>query len=616
MSICGIAVQADGRPVQEWELNAMRLSRASGVDHAGSRVLPDVGICSIGPESFASFWSSDAVLVACDAELCGPGDPPNGLKSTVAEWIADLYLASGPSFLERLRGAFSIAIWDRRAHTLMLAVDRFGVKQLCYALNGPEIVFSSRSSGILASGRIPKKPSLSAITDYFVYNVVPIPQTAFEGIHRVAPGQYVLWTEKGASTKVYWDMRYPEDARGTSRALAGELLSRMSDAVRATAAYLDPVKTGCFLSGGTDSSSIVGLLTQASESSVNAFSIGFSEDRFNELQYARLAAKHFQSQHIEGSLGPDEAFEVVQKITAGYDEPFGNSSAIPTYWCAKLARERGIEVLLAGDGGDELFGGNERYREHEIFYAYQRIPKLLRRWVIEPAVFHGPQLGIVPKIQKYVRRSNTGNPELYCRWRLLQVFSPEVVLGNDMPFRNGHSDMLATIRGHYHRAPASSELNRLLYADVKMTLGDDDLPKVTRTAELAGMRVRFPYLDHQLAEFSGRLPASLKVRRLEKRYLFKLATRDLLPQAILQKKKHGFGLPIGFWLKSNPKWHAWAKDVLFDSKTYQRGYFRRDFVEQLFHNMNQDDTPYFGDLLWVFLMLELWHRQHVEGTAC
>jgi len=147
-------------------------------------------------------------------------------------------------------------------------------------------------------------------------------------------------------------------------------------------------------------------------------------------------------------------------------------------------------------------------------------------------------------------------------------------------------------------------------------LGDDDLPKVTRTAEITGIKVRFPYLDHELAEFTGRLPVSMKVRLLKKRYLFKLATRNLLPQAILQKKKHGFGLPIGLWLKTEPKMHAWAQDILNDPRTYQRGYFQRSFIKQLFTNMQQDDTPYFGDLLWVFLTLELWHRQHVEGGLC
>ena len=296
-----------------------------------------------------------------------------------------------------------------------------------------------------------------------------------------------------------------------------------------------------------------------------------------------------------------------------YDEPFANSSAIPAYWCAQLAKEHGIEVMLAGDGGDELFGGNERYRTHQIYQVYQSLPQSLRQ-LIEPVVFASPT-GLEPfgKVQRYIRRSNTPNPERYCVWRLLRVFPPEEVLGEVMPSVNG--DVLAVIRAHYSAAPARAELNRLLYIDIKMTLGDEDLPKVVRTAELAGINVRFPYLDHPLAEFSGRLPATLKVHGLEKRYLFKRATRALLPSAILKKKKHGFGLPVGIWLKTDPQLRAMSRDVLLDPKTYQRGYFRRPFVERLFADLEHDDTPYFGDLLWTFLMLELWHRRHVEGSA-
>jgi asparagine synthase (glutamine-hydrolysing) len=247
---------------------------------------------------------------------------------------------------------------------------------------------------------------------------------------------------------------------------------------------------------------------------------------------------------------------------------------------------------------------------------YQHIPRVLRRWAIEPAIFAIPiSVGVLGKAQRYIRRSNAGNPERYCPWRLLQVFPPDQVLGTAMDWSNGNGDLLRVIRAHYKAAPAHSELNRLLYIDIKMTLGDEDLPKVVRTSELAGISVRFPYLDHPLAEFTGRVPASLKVRGLEKRYLFKRATRDLLPEAILKKKKHGFGLPIGFWLKTDSKLRSLSREVLLDPKTYQRGYFRREFIERLFASLEQDDTPYFGDLLWVFLMLEFWHRRHVEGTA-
>jgi asparagine synthase (glutamine-hydrolysing) len=618
MAICGIAVARQGKPPQAQELNNMRQSLATGALDA--QAFSASAHAALASTSSGSSWSSPALIVVCDADLYNQDELRDGSRSapsTTAELVGVLYQRFGVAFLERLRGAFAIAIWDETTQQLLLAVDRFGIKRLAYAITESEAVFATDPRGVFASGRRQKQVSLGAIVDYFVYNVVPIPETAFEGVARVAPGECVVWSGSGTRRHPYWEMRYPEDATGSTGKLARELAQHMDEAVRVTSSGLDPATTGCFLSGGTDSSSILGLLTRIQQVPIHAFSIGFAEERFNELEYARIAARQYQAQHVECFLGPEVVLSTVDKIVAAYDEPFGNSSAIPTYCCAKEARDRGMEVLLAGDGGDELFGGNERYRKQQFFHFYQHIPRPIRYHLIEPALFSMTTAqGALGRLQRYIRTSNTSNPERYCQWRLLRIFPPEQVLGPEMPFRNGYADVLATVRRHYQSAPAQSELNRLLYVDVKMTLGDDDLPKVVRTAELAGINVRFPYLDHKLAEFSGRLPAELKVRRLEKRYLFKQATRDLLPAAILQKRKHGFGLPIGFWLKANPKLHAWAQDVLFDPRTYQRGYFRREFVERLFADMQQDDTPYFGDLLWAFLMLELWHRQHVEGSAC
>jgi asparagine synthase (glutamine-hydrolysing) len=613
MGIYGVVTRVDGAPIGEPELRAMGSSLGAVAKRAPFRAAAGIGLGTTRDSVSGSFWSSDELTVACDAELYN-SERPRGCGA--ASWIADLYRAQGISLVERLRGDFSIAIWDARAEQLFLAVDRFGVKRLCYAERHSEIVFATQPRGVFASGRVARLVDLSAITDYLVYNVVPIPRAAFSGLCYVPPGCYLKWTKKGSTATRYWNMQYPEDLKGTERFQAESLLERMKDSVRIASSDLNFTKSGCFLSGGTDSSSIIGLVTQDSKNPVNAFSIGFSDERFNELEYADVAVNHFRANHFKTYLGPEEASAVIRKIVAAYDEPFGNASAVPSYWCAKLAHEHGMEVLLAGDGGDELFGGNDRYAKNQLFQSYQRIPGPLRRWLIEPLVAYSPvRPGILTKAENYIRRANTGNPDRYCQWRLLRVFAPEFVLGGDMPFRNGHSDLLTTARAHYKEAPAKSELNRLLYLDVKMTLGDDDLPKVTRMAELAGVRVRFPYLDHPLAEFSGRLRADLKVRGMEKRYLFKQATRELLPQAILKKKKHGFGLPIGMWLKTEARMRAWATEILFDPRTYQRGYFRREFIEHLFERMKRDGTPYFGDLLYVFVMLELWHRQHVEGSA-
>ena len=613
MGIYGTAVRSQGCPIGDRELQAMALSLDRNPGKSGCFTLPDIGMGTCGRGS-ESIWCSDLSAVICDADLYNPERPPG---CEAARWISELYRTYGISFLEHLRGSFSIALWDRQERELFLAVDRFGIKRLCYFEHGSGIVFASQPRGVLAGGRVAKEVDLSAVTDYLVYNVVPIPRAAFTGIRYLAPGQYLRFTAKDTSAKRYWNMSYPEDLRGSERNLAGDLLDRMENAVRVTSGDLNPAKSGCFLSGGTDSSSIVGLLTRTRHAPVHAFSIGFAEDRFNELEYANLAARHFGANHIKTLLQSVDAQGVIHRIVDAYDEPFGNASAVPSYWCAKLAREHGVEVLLAGDGGDELFGGNERYRKNQVFQRYHSIPLPLRQKIIEPAIFQSPlKFGVVRKAENYIRRANTNNPERYCQWRLLRRFDPEFVLGGGMPFRNGHSDLLVTIRAHYREAPATSELNRLLYVDLKMTLGDDDLPKVTRMASLAGIQVRFPYLDHPLAEFTGRLRTNLKVRGLEKRYLFKQATSALLPSAILQKKKHGFGLPIGLWLKTDRKLRTWANEILLDPRTYQRGYFRRQFIEHLFCQMENDSTPYFGDLLYVFLMLELWHRRHVELSAC
>ena len=618
MAICGIAVTDSGLPVASVHLESMVSALAGSTEDVGSHVSASVaGVGAISRFSTASVFSSERIMVACDATLYNAQELQASLSTaaaarTVAELIASLYLQLGEGFLDRLRGVFAVAIWDDKTRTLLLARDRFGIKPLCYATSGSEVVFASHPRGIFASRRVSRRPHLSALVNYLNYHVVPAPECAFKGINKLNPGEYFSWRDGRTRARRYWDLLYPEDAQGSAEELAGSLMSRMKEAVAITAADLSPERLGCFLSGGTDSSTVAGLVSRAKAHPVSTFSIGFEEGRFNEIDYARLAARHFRLPHFESILRPEQACEVIPKIVEGYDEPFANASAIPTYWCARLAKEHGVDTMLAGDGGDELFGGNERYRTQQIFHAYQRLPQAARR-LIEPVVFASPSVGLLRKAQRYIQRSNIPNPERYCSSRLFQVFPPRDVLGSSMTSPNG--DVLAVMQRYYTSAPATSEMNRLLYIDIKMTLGDEDLPKVVRSAELAGIEVRFPLLDHPLAEFSGRLPVHLKVHGLQKRYLFKRATRNLLPREILNKKKHGFGLPIGLWLKSDPNLRNMSRDVLLDPRTYQRGYFQRGFIEQLMANMERDTTPYFGDLLWSFLMLELWHRKHVEGAA-
>src|SRR5215813_2111804 len=562
-------------------------------------------------ERGCSLESTDEVVVVCEGRLQNPISVHNPTSESIATAIARLYVKHGEQFLDKVEGSLSIAIWDKRTQTLLLARDRLGIRTLCYAERAPGFVFASHAAGVIGSGVLEKEVDRYAIVDYVNFHVIPAPRTAFRDVVKLRPGEYLVWKNGHVRKAFYWEMEYPEDLQGNAAGLAKRLFRELEDSVRVTACDLDLAETGCFLSGGTDSSSIAGFLSRIRRRPARAFSIGFAERRFDELHYARIAARHFNLQHHERQLNAEDAYQLIPKVVETFDEPFGNASAIPTLACLEFAKSQGTKVMLGGDGGDELFGGNERYRVHQIYDFYQRVPEALRK-LLEPAIFAAPlDWGPIGKVKSYIRRSNVLNPERYCRWRLLQIYPADQVLGDAMPNPNG--GLLAVVRSHYDRARAKSELNRILHIDMNMTLGDEDLPKVTRTAERVGVEVRFPYLQSPLARFAGRLPVRMKVKGLEKRYLFKRAMRDLLPIEILHKKKHGFGLPVGFWLKTDQRMHSMAKDILLSAETYQRGYYRKQFVEQLFSCLAQDSTPYYGDLLWVFLMLELWHRRHATS---
>jgi asparagine synthase (glutamine-hydrolysing) len=422
-------------------------------------------------------------------------------------------------------------------------------------------------------------------------------------------------TDGDTRVEKYWDMRYGVGSDSNETRLSRQLEELMEQSV-ADHCKNDPwPELGAFLSGGTDSSTVVGLMTRRAPA-VKAFSIGFEEQRFNELEYAKLAARKFGSEHYTYLVSARDCFEALPSIIRCFDEPYANSSAVPTYFCARWAAQNGVKTLLAGDGGDELFGGNERYATDKIFQVYGSLPGFLRSGLIEPILAATPfRGGLFGKARRYVARANMPGVERLLSYQFLRTHPlTEIFEGDFLKTLQGYS-VVEIPAQHYSRAAAQDHLDRLLYVDVRMTLADNDLPKVTCMSELAGIQVRFPYLDLSVAEFSGRIPAHLKVKRFDKRYLFKRAFRDLLPSEIIHKKKHGFGIPVSSWIKSDPKLRALSRDVLLSARSFNRGYFRRPFIEDLFRKHESDTTSYYGDILWTFLTLELWHRDVVDAPA-
>jgi asparagine synthase (glutamine-hydrolysing) len=575
----------------------------------------------------AAFWTAgdteqvrlrNGLLIAADVEIDNLhefGHVP-GAPGAPVDVLARLYQVEGPTFVRRLRGAFALAIWDPVRNQLLLAVDHFGIKRLYYARSSERAAFASSPGALASLPDVGRTVDLVSLYNYLNFGFVPAPRSIFGGLLRLPPGHLGAIRADRVSVEPYWDMAYPErpmrpaDAATTVYQLAERAVA---DALRDIA----PKEVGAFLSGGTDSSTVVGLATRLTGERIQAFSVGFSEERFDELEYARITARRFEATHYTRILGPDDALASLPRLVDAYEEPFGNSSAIGTLACAETARECGVRRLLAGDGGDEIFGGNERYRTDRIFARYALVPGIVRRALLEPALSRVAEdsPGLFGRAGRYVRRARLPNPERYYFSEFLFARGAEELLGASVSAAVSRRAPYAILETYYRQARATAELNRLMYIDLKVTLGDNDLLKVMRTAEMAGLTVRFPFLSLPLVEFTGTMPTRFKLRGLEKRYLFKQAFGPLLARETLAKRKHGFGVPTSAWMKAHPGFRELTRDTLLSARARQRGYVRPGAVEWLFERHEADRTPYYGDILWNVLMLELWQRRHMDGAG-
>jgi asparagine synthase (glutamine-hydrolysing) len=372
-------------------------------------------------------------------------------------------------------------------------------------------------------------------------------------------------------------------------------------------------KLGAFLSGGTDSSTVCGILAGAGNTPVESYSIGYSAEEFDEMEYARIAAQHFHCNPHEYYLQADDILSAIPVISAYYDEPFGNDSAVPVYVCAKLAANDGIRILLAGDGGDEVFGGNARYAKQKVFELYGKVPGIVRRGIIEPLLNNLPgreHLALLRKARSYISQANIPLPERMESYNFLYRQPLEAVFEPDFLEQIDPSIPDTLLREVYLRTASADPLNRMLHLDLKFTLADNDLRKVSGMCEAAGVEVRYPLLDDRLVEFSGDLPPVYKVRGQQLRWFFKKALRDFLPREIIEKSKHGFGLPFGEWSLNHPPLRELVNDSL--QQFAGRGILRRGYIEELQRQQREVHPVYFGKMVWVILMLDQWFQTHRE----
>jgi asparagine synthase (glutamine-hydrolysing) len=528
------------------------------------------------------------------------------------EFILNGLETKGLSFLNELNGDFVLAFWDERSHSLHLAVDRIRIHPLYYRFAPDGLAFSSNLTALL---KLPffSSPTLSpqAIMAMVSLSFIPSPDTIFKEIRKIPPGHYLTYRDGSIRITPYWDIRYTP-----SHALAlPKLQSHTRDLLSQAIALRRPstqanLQIGTFLSGGIDSSTIAGILSKGSSKPIKCFSIGFDVPGFNEISYARIAAQAYGAEHFEYIVNAEDVYGILPLFVKSLDEPFGNASCIPTYFCARMAKNHGIDILLAGDGGDELFGGNERYVTQKIFDYYFFLPQIIRKHLIEPVIFNALgtlNLKIFSKFAKYVRRANIPYPDRLLSWGITEYtdnhefWNPAFIEEIQDPF-----SILDYFQGHYKNAPATSDLDRQLYIDMKLTISDNDIPKVVTMTKAANLAVRFPFLDHHLMDFSAGIPAELKIKGLQLRSFFKHAYRDLLPAEVLKKKKHGFGLPIAHWLRDNHHLQELMHDILGGKRFLERGFITSKGMNTVLEAHRQDNTSLYGTILWNLIVLEMW----------
>jgi asparagine synthase (glutamine-hydrolysing) len=560
------------------------------------------------------------IFVAMDAELLNwkqleDQSGAAGKNTSRAALLARLYLKHGFEFVSLLDGPFSVALWDESAQRLVLAVDRLGVHALYWHKQDSGLAFASRIGAIRALLGDAAQVNRKALMQFLLFSAVAAPLSIYEGVERLSPGHCLVFEGGQVRKKRYWDLDYSEQNGRSENEWAACVQDALRSAVQRHAADSIPARTGAYLSGGTDSTSVVAFMNERS-SPVKTFSMFFEDERYSEIDFVRIAAERFKTSHHELRMSARDAFDAVPKISQYFDEPFANSSAIGGYYCARLARDNGVDCLFAGDGGDELFGGNERYASDKRFALYQKLPAWTRKQIIEPAARLLPDNdGRLSLPRRYIRRASIPNPRRIFSYGLFLSTPPEQIFQPEFLEAAPPAEWMDIADAHFQVGQKRSELNRLLYMDVQMTLADNDLRKVLGTAEMAGVRARFPLLDWRLAELSGQIPSHLKLKGFQKRYIFKRAMAPILPSEIIHKKKHGFGVPVALWFLEDPRLDALMKDVLNDSATRQRGYFRPAFFDEVIRRHREEDAKNYGELLWYLLTLELWHRAHLEAPV-
>jgi len=529
------------------------------------------------------------------------------------EVLVHLYEDRGPDLVSELDGMFAFAIWDSPRRRLVLARDRMGKKPLHYALVGDDLVFSSELKALLRHPAVPRALSLPALARYLAFDYVPAPHTIFTGLAKLPPGHVLVFEDGRARLTQYWDLPAPDDD-GADGAEAADRLAHLLDQATQRRLISD-VPLGAFLSGGIDSSAVTALMARHLSTPVKTFSIGFDEPSFDESPYAREVAACLGTDHHEEILAPSVLLGLVERLGEILDEPLADASILPTFLLSQYTR-RHVTVALSGDGGDELFAGYPTYQAHQVARRLDWTPRPVlsgaRALAARLPVSYG-DLSLDFKIRRFLSGLGRPLPMRHTAWmgtfgvdELASLLQPDVWRAIEA------DDVFAEVRAYATAAGDRGWLGTLLYLDAKLYLQDGVLVKVDRASMACSLEVRSPFLDTAVVEFASRLPARQKLRGLTTKFLLKRSLRGVLPERILNRRKKGFGIPVGLWIRG--PWRDLFHDMLAPDRLARQGLLNPDAVTRLLAE-HLGGTHDHRKKLWNLFVLQLWHRAYLEAPA-
>jgi asparagine synthase (glutamine-hydrolysing) len=602
-SIYGWLSTAETIPSSQW-IDSQRAASKYPAQASQSVFSADgrAGAAGHGINPAPSVYQSSQLLVVLEGS---PQWQDSTLAATAknhgaAQALAEGFLRHGRSVLDKIHGPFAFCLLEPERRYALLAIDRAGIRPLAFYCRNGLLVFGSQLDQIIAHPGVNAAIDPQAIFNYLYFHMIPSPGSVYTGVSKLQPGEFLEFDNEQLTRDFYWQLSY-SDSRCSKKELLEQLLSQLEQSVTDCA---PDEQTGAFLSGGLDSSTVTGFYQKISKRPIDAFTMGFDADGYDEMEFARAAAAHFKVNLHEYYVTPADVLQAIPLIAQTYDEPFGNASAIPAYYCAKFARERGMTRLLAGDGGDEIFAGNARYAKQKIFDLYRHVPGFART-VLEPLAFGLPPLG---KVKSYIEQAKIAMPGRMETYNFLHR-SPLADIFSENFLKQIDADLPAQyLESTYNRASSDDLIKRMLHLDGKFTLADNDLRKVNRMCELAGIDVQYPMLQENLTAFAASIPSKWLMRGFELRSFYREGVRNFLPRETLDKSKQGFGLPFGVWMGSDKELKQFAEASLEGIE--KRGFLNPAYIKNLIRLHQDGHASYYGVMIWLLIMLEQWLLSH------